>query len=217
MTQKHDLTVVETMLDEIEQHPDNANNGDIEALKESIETNGFFSPVIVQSSTGYIIAGNHRYQVANEIGMVTIPAIFLDVDDEQAKRMMLADNRITRLGRDDPALLMNLLEELAESDMGLMGTGFSQRELQTLQDLADRPLEFPDEPEIEGYGRAGDDLTYTVNVVADDFTGEADHFSVVRKDGAALTAHDFNRVREALGLKRLTEGLLAQYDIAGWE
>lgn len=217
MSTKHNLTVVETMLDEIEQHPDNANNGDTEALRESIETNGFFSPVIVQSSTGYIIAGNHRYQVANEIGMVTIPAIFLDVDDEQAKRMMLADNRITRLGHDDPALLMNLLEELAESDMGLMGTGFSQRELQTLQDLADRPLEFPEEPDPEGYGRPGDDLTYTVNVVVDEETGEADHFSVVRKDGQVLTPHDLNRVREAFGLKRLTDGLIAQYDVAGWE
>lgn len=217
MTTTHDLTVVETMLDEIEQHPDNANNGDLSALKESIETNGFFSPVIVQASTGYIIAGNHRYQVANEIGMVTIPAIFLDVTDEQAKRMMIADNRITRLGHDDPALLMNLLQDLSESDLGLMGTGFTSRELQTLQDLADKPLEFPEEPDAEPGGAGWDELTYTVHVVADEETGEADHFSVVRKDEEPLTPHDLNRVREALGLRKLSEGVIAQYDIAGWE
>ena len=86
----HKLEVVETLLEEIEQHPDNANNGDLSALKESIETNGFFSPIIVQATTGYIIAGNHRYQFASELGMVTIPAIFLDVDEEQAKRALIA-------------------------------------------------------------------------------------------------------------------------------
>lgn len=217
MADKYDLTVVETVLDEIEQHPDNANNGDTDALRESIETNGFFSPVLVQATTGYIIAGNHRYQVAKELGMVTIPAIFLDVDDDKAKRMMLADNRITRLGKDDPALLMNVLEELSESDLGLLGTGFTQSQLQTLQDLADTPLEFEDEPESEGHGVAGDDQTYVVHVVADEFSGEADHLSIVRKDEGPLTPNDLNRVREALGLRRLSQGVIAQYEIEGWD
>lgn len=217
MNMKHDLTVVETMLDEIEQHPENANSGDTEALKQSIETNGFFSPVIVQASTGYIIAGNHRYQVAHEIGMVTIPAIFLDVDDEQAKRMMLADNRITRLGHDDPALLMDLLEGLAETDLGLLGTGFTHKELQTLQDLADKPLEFDEEPAGD-LGIGGDDgPTYAINVVVDDFDGSIDHISVTLADGNPLTPRDLNRVRESLGLKPLNSSQLGQLAVEGWD
>src|SRR6478752_10186842 len=79
MSETHQLEISEVLVDEVSQHPDNANNGDLEALKESIQVNGFFSPIIVQASTGYIIAGNHRWQVANELGMVTIPAIILDV------------------------------------------------------------------------------------------------------------------------------------------
>jgi ParB-like chromosome segregation protein Spo0J len=181
MSAKHDLQVVETMVDEISQHPDNANNGDLDALVQSIETNGFFAPVIVQATTGYIIAGNHRWQAANRLGMVTIPAIFLDVDDMQAKRMMLADNRITRLGHDDPALLTDLLAELSETDLGLLGTGFSQRDLQTLQDFADKPLEFPEEPENDdpgGYGLGG---MYHVEPEVGDFDGEVLSIRVTRR------------------------------------
>lgn len=215
MNMKHNLEVVETMLDEIEQHPDNANNGDTEALRESIETNGFFSPVIVQSSTGYIIAGNHRYQVASELGMVTIPAIFLDVDDEQAKRMMLADNRITRLGHDDPSLLLNLLEDLSETDLGLLGTGFSHKELQNLQDLADSPLEFLPEPEPEPEPVSQVTGIYHVEPDAGDENGVSS-LTVVRKDGEYLTAKDLNRVRMALGLHYMGDDEISELGIESW-
>lgn len=216
MSDSTQLEITELLVSEVSQHPDNANNGDLEALKESIEVNGFFSPIIVQASTGYIIAGNHRWQVANELGMVTIPAIVLDVDDEKAKRMMLADNRITRLGRDDPAMLASVLEELSESDLGLMGTGFSHNELQTLLDQLDKPLEFESEPEDDGsYGHDAVD-PYIVVPVAHEFTGECDSFNITRHDGLALMPTDLNRVRESLGLKRLTQAQVEGYEIEGW-
>lgn len=210
------LEIVEILVDEVSQHPDNANNGDLEALKESIEANGFFSPIIVQASTGYIIAGNHRWQVANEIGMVSIPAIVLDVDDMQAKRMMLADNRITRLGRDDPALLTELLSDLSESDLGLLGTGFSHNDLQTMLDMADKPLEFDEEPENEG-GSSHDSVdAYIVLPVATEFTGECDSIVITRRDQGVIMPTDLNHIREALGLQRLTTAQIDGYDIEGW-
>lgn len=218
MPDRMDLQVTEVMVDDLAQFPGNANNGDLEALRESIEVNGFFSPVIVQASTGYIIAGNHRWMVAQELGMVTIPAIFIDVDDEQAKRMNVADNRIARLGKDDPALLAELLSDLSETDYGLMGTGFSHSELQTMLDALDKPLEFDEEPDPEDQSAGEHDAldAYMIVPVADPGTGECDSFAITRRDGQVLMPRDLNHVREALNMKRLTTAQIEGYEIAGW-
>lgn len=209
----HDLAVVETPLNEIERHPDNANQGDLDALTESISVNGFYQPVIVQSSTGYIIAGNHRWEAALKMGATTIPAIFIDVTDQEAKRMMLADNRITRLGQDDPSRLLELLDDLTDTDYGLLGTGFDPAQYQRLLDAAEEPLEFEKEPD-DKVGHTAD--PYFVDVTHSE-DGEALALSITRKDGLPIMPSDFNRVREALGLNRLSAGVLAQYGVKGWD
>lgn len=210
------LEITEMLVNEMSQHPDNANNGDMDALRESIEVNGFYSPVIVQASTGYIIAGNHRWAVAQSMGFVTLPAIVLDVDDAQAKRMMIADNRITRLGQDDPAQLAELLSELSETDYGLMGTGFSHNELQTLLDTLDKPLDFDEEPVGDGLHDVEKSHQYVVTPIADEMTGECDAISITRQDGLVVMPSDLNFIREQLGMKRVTTAQIEQYEIEGW-
>lgn len=210
---QHDLAVVDVPLDELTRHPENANQGDTDAIEESISVNGFYQPVIAQASTGFIIAGNHRWEVATKMGAATIPTIYLDVSDDEAKRMMVADNRITRLGRDDPALLLDLLDGLSQTDYGLMGTGFDSAQLQTLLDEADKPLEFDDEPGSSGHDDHEADPYFVDPVIID---GEAHSFTVSRKDGEPMEPSDFNRVREAVGLNRISVGVLSQYDINGW-
>jgi hypothetical protein len=106
MTVNHaELKVEHEPIDNVSPHPDNANSGDVQALDESIDITGFYSPIIVQASTGYILAGNHRWEVMKARGEETIPVVYVDVTDAEARRIMVADNRITRLGEDDPALL----------------------------------------------------------------------------------------------------------------
>src|SRR5947208_2224530 len=82
----------------IRPHERNINRADLEALRQSIDTNGFYGFIVVQQSTGKILAGNHRYQLAKEKGATEIPVSFVDVDDQTAVRILLADNRIARLG-----------------------------------------------------------------------------------------------------------------------
>ena len=41
-------------------HPKNPNQGDLGAVHESIETNGFFGSIVVQRSTNIILVGHHR-------------------------------------------------------------------------------------------------------------------------------------------------------------
>lgn len=120
----HDLSVEMVPITAVGQHPENPNNGEVDAIAASIEVNGYYSPVVVQRSTGRILAGNHRYVALLDLGANEIPVIYVDVDDEAALRILLADNRTAALARIDDALLTPLLDRLAASEDGLLGTGY---------------------------------------------------------------------------------------------
>lgn len=140
-----DLTPLLDSIDHVKPHPRNVNMGDTDAIIESIQVNGFTAPILVQRSTGYIVAGNHRYAAVIELGGDEIPVIWLDMDDEQALRYMLADNRSTRLGKDDLGLLQEVLEELQGSEIGLTGALYDDEYLENLRNSLEEGLEFDDE------------------------------------------------------------------------
>lgn len=121
-------------VDRLRLHPANANEGDKEAIRESIEENGFFGAVYVQKRTGFIIAGNHRWREAVTLGAQEIPVIYLDVDDELALAILAVDNRSTRLGKDNEQRLAAILERLAQRPNGLAGTGYSSVDLDALKE-----------------------------------------------------------------------------------
>jgi DNA modification methylase len=134
------LEAVDVPVGDLELHPHNARQGDIGAIMQSLEAHGQFRPIVVQKSRMRVIAGNHTLQAAQLVGMKTISAVLLDVDDDQALRILLADNQTGDQATNDPAILADLLEGLIHSDLGLEGTGF------TGDDLDDLLVEF--EPEI---------------------------------------------------------------------
>jgi len=112
-------------IDEVKPWPDNPRSGDLTALKESIEVNGFYGAVIVQRSTGFVIAGNHRLQALSEMGADEVPALYVDVDDTEAARLALADNRTSDLAFYDDEQLFTLLDHLVNVD-SLAGTGYDR-------------------------------------------------------------------------------------------
>lgn len=209
-----DLQIQYVGVDEIDPHPENANVGNIDAIKESIQVNGYYAPMIVQSTTGFILAGNHRYAAAKALGYELVPVVYIDVDDEEAKRIMVADNRTTRLGHDDDEALMNLLEQLGDSERGLLGTGFQHSDLQTLQDAAEKfDQSYQPEPDPEDHATKGSDWVVEPLETAE---GKCGSVLVHRFDRSPLTADDYNRVRSALGLGRASRGALATLGIEDW-
>lgn len=120
----------------------NPNNGDVEQIAESIVVNGFQVPVIARRDTHEIVAGNHRYYALISLGAQAVPVIWTDMDDSSAMRFLIADNRMARLGRDDPALLLELLHEVEDATpLGLAGTGFSHEDLDYITDMIGGPLD----------------------------------------------------------------------------
>lgn len=142
MVQFHtDLEVLLKPIDSVQPHPENYNNGDVEALGESIEVSGMYRPIYAQASTGNIIAGNHTWMACKNLAADQIPVVMLDVDDITAKRIMVADNRIAELARPDNAALVQILNQLNTED-SLMGTGYKNYDLEVLEHLAEIPVEF---------------------------------------------------------------------------
>jgi DNA modification methylase len=123
-------------------YPGNPRRGAVEAIKESLRRNGQYRPIVVNRRTSEVLAGNHVLLAAKTLGWKTIAVSLADVDPEQAKRIVLADNRTSDLASYDTEALVELLAELPD----LEGTGYDQKALDEL--LAElRPVELPGEAE----------------------------------------------------------------------
>ena len=113
-------------------HERNVRQGDIGAICESLEAHGQFRPIVVHKATNQILAGNHTFLSAQALGWDKIAVTFVDCDDEQAMRILLADNRSNDLATYDDSALMLILQELARTDIGLVGTLYDGDDLDTL-------------------------------------------------------------------------------------
>lgn len=134
-----------TPIGDLTPHPDNARNGDLDAITDSLARHGQYAPVVVQQSTGRVIKGNHVYASALGLGWTHLAVTYLDATDEQATRILLVDNRTSDLGKYDDPGLARLLADLD----GLDGTGFTDTDLARLlariEQDEDRDLDGDDE------------------------------------------------------------------------
>ena len=124
-------------VDDLSPHPDNPRRGNVTAIGESMDDNGFYGALVAQKSTGHILAGNHRWMAAKEAGLDVLPVIWVDVDDERAKRILLADNRTNDLATYDESGLLELLEGLALTPDELAGTAFDDDALDDMRAVFD--------------------------------------------------------------------------------
>ena len=125
-----------TPITQLKPHPQNVRQGDVGAISQSLEQHGQYRPIVVQQSTGFILAGNHTYKAAKALKWKDIAATYVDVDDEQALRILLIDNRANDLASYDDSALVEMLKALMDTELKLDGTGFDPSDLdQLLKDL----------------------------------------------------------------------------------
>lgn len=115
-------------LDSVVIHPENPRVGNVAAIAESLKVNSQYEPIVVQASTRYVLAGNHRVLAAQDLGWEEIDAVVVDVDDDHATRIMLSSNRTGDLGSYDLERLVDHLSRLRELD-DLAGTGYTDDDL----------------------------------------------------------------------------------------
>lgn len=153
--QEYELVEVGGDVDILKEHPKNSKVGDVAAIDESIDENGWFGAIVAQRSTGYVLAGNHRYRAAVARGATQIPVIWKDVDDETAIKILLSDNKIAELGHHDQEKLDDLLAGLET----LRGTGYGLAALEDAEEAADAAQDaLDDAPEPEPEPAVPDDV-----------------------------------------------------------
>jgi DNA modification methylase len=128
------LQVVEVPIDELRPDPANPrriSDAQLEALTRSLKEYGFVQPVLVRREDKTVIGGHQRLTAARRLGYKTVPTVFLDVTQEQARLLNLSLNKIS--GDWDQELLARLLADLAPVEgLDLSLSGFSDEEMKKL-------------------------------------------------------------------------------------
>lgn len=94
------MEVVTVNIGDVIPYPENCKihpRENIKLIKRSLVLFGQYKPLLVQRSTNYILVGNGTYQAICELKKVTVDIVYLDVNDEKAKLINIADNKISNL------------------------------------------------------------------------------------------------------------------------
>lgn len=142
-------------LSELRTYHRNPRVGDVEVIAASMATNGVYKPLVVNRGThtgrAYeVLAGNHSLKAMRLLAerhpedarWHTAECWIVDVDNDQAARIVLVDNRAADLGDYDQESLVGLLSSL---DGDLDGTGYD------LDDLADLSSALDELDEVEAH------------------------------------------------------------------
>ena len=121
------MEAIKVSVDTLVEFTGNPRKGNVKALADSLSVNGQYKPIVVQKSTRQILAGNHLWKAAKELGWSEIEIVEVDVDDERAKKIVAADNRLADLGTYDEEALLELL-----GDITLDGTGYVPQDVDDL-------------------------------------------------------------------------------------
>ncbi|MGI5139361.1 MULTISPECIES: ParB/RepB/Spo0J family partition protein [unclassified Streptomyces] len=140
-------------IDDLSVYHRNPRTGDVDAIAESLRVNGQYKAIVVNRGThtgrpNEILAGNHTWTAAKQLGWDQIAATFVDVSDEDAARIVVVDNRTSDLAGYDSELLADILDELPDLD----GTGYDQDALDKLLDHRALPeaIDLPSEGQGTG-------------------------------------------------------------------
>ena len=132
----------------------NPRKGNVGAVAASLKAHGQYKPICANlgthtGRTNEVLAGNHtlkafRYlaeKFPDDDRWNSILVHWVDVDDDQAARIVLADNRTAEKGRYDNKALAGLLAEVADD---LTGLGYTAEDLDALNSVADEIVIDPD-------------------------------------------------------------------------
>lgn len=142
------LKIVEVKIDELQPASYNARKHSEEQmmqLQESIKRHGLVDPIIVNGAPerkNIIIGGHFRALAAKELGMETVPVIYINIEDiKKEKELNL------RLNKNTGEFDLNLLAEFDESF--LEDIGFNSEELDDIFPVEETTDQFDLEKELK--------------------------------------------------------------------
>lgn len=106
-----------------------------EALKASLEENGYVDLIVVNKRNGVVVGGHQRLAVIEqEWGVKDILVREVDLDEADEKRLNLALNKTG--GKFDTKILMDELQKIQETGYNLENLGVDPMEFEALNSLS---------------------------------------------------------------------------------
>ena len=102
---------------------------DFNNLKKSLKEYGCVRPLVINKKTGVLVSGHQTLNAAKEIGLTTLPYVYVDLDEEKEKKLNIALNKIS--GVWDYEKLNEIIRSLDNIEL----TGFSAKELAVIGDF----------------------------------------------------------------------------------
>jgi ParB-like chromosome segregation protein Spo0J len=123
------------------------NDGEpVARVAKSIQRFGFSSPIVARLADRRIIAGHTRWKAAKKLGMETVPVRFLDIDEDQAAALALADNKLSEITPWDDDALADVLREIEAAGVDMDGLGWSTEEIDALLGAPSEDCDAPADP-----------------------------------------------------------------------
>lgn len=130
-----DLQIKTVAVDSLKEDPRNPRRhpeGNIVAIKDSLERFGQVEPLVVRSGTGIVVGGNGRLQAMREMGWSEARVVEIDLTDKQAASLGVALNRTGELAEWDADVLQGVLDDLGTADIDLEALSLSGTDLDSL-------------------------------------------------------------------------------------
>jgi ParB-like chromosome segregation protein Spo0J len=145
-------------IESVESHPENPRRGNLEKIATSLETYGQTKSIVVQDSTGYIVAGNHTRLAAMErLGWKQIAAVRADLPDDEALGYLMMDNAASDDGSYDDTARISILERLQEQGR-IVQAGYSPDDLDDIIAAAKQTATTAIEEFQGGYSETDDEV-----------------------------------------------------------
>lgn len=150
----------------------NPRKGDVKAVAASLAAHGQFRPIVANIGSYTkrkleVLAGNHTLKAFRELATAhpddprwsKILVHLVDVDEDQATRIVLADNRTAQLGGFDNAALADLLDDVRDD---LTGLGYTATDLDDLLPAPEVDVDLTADPPAESPGRGNPVYSYAI-------------------------------------------------------
>ena len=105
----------------------------IEILSQVIKAQGWRKPITVSKRSGFVVAGHGRLQAALLLRAEQVPVDYQDYANEAEEYAdLVADNRISELSTVNEDLLIDILNEINDTDIDVLLTGYEYHEIDDL-------------------------------------------------------------------------------------
>jgi hypothetical protein len=131
------MEIIKAQVTELNEYANNPRKGNVDLIAESLSKYGQYKPITVNKENNEILAGNHTYRAAKQLGWETIDIVYVDVDSVTAAKIVAIDNRSSDIGQYDNKILADLLNSMDN----LEGSGYTFDEYDDLKaEIQERDL-----------------------------------------------------------------------------